>query len=155
MKLEVLRFSSQKDSTLGVLLDVTKEEDKKFLCFTLEDEYRTKKVYSKTRIPAGTYEVRLKSTGSFHKKYLKKYWNIHKGMLSITNVPNFQDILIHVGNRHEDTAGCLLVGDSSIQNVTEEGMVGSSGAAYKRVYKHILDELLQGKKVFITYKDYA
>ena len=36
MKLEVLRFSSDSDSTLGVLFDTTCE--RKFLCFTLEDE---------------------------------------------------------------------------------------------------------------------
>ena len=40
MKLEVLRFSSQKDSTNGILFDVT--EGREFLCYTLEDEYRDK-----------------------------------------------------------------------------------------------------------------
>ena len=38
MKLEVLRFSSQNDSSLGLLFDVT--NGRKFLCFTLEDEAR-------------------------------------------------------------------------------------------------------------------
>ena len=33
MKLEVLRFSSQNESTLGMLFDVT--EGRKFLCLTL------------------------------------------------------------------------------------------------------------------------
>ena len=41
MKLEVLRFSSGKDSTLGIFSDIT--EGRKFLCYTLEDEFRTVK----------------------------------------------------------------------------------------------------------------
>ena len=48
MKLEVIRYSSQKDSTLGMLFDVTK--GRKFLCFTLEDEARRTKVKGETRI---------------------------------------------------------------------------------------------------------
>ena len=36
MKLEVLRFSSQVDSTSGILFDVS-DNKRKFLCYTLED----------------------------------------------------------------------------------------------------------------------
>ena len=57
MKLEVIRYSSQKDSTLGMLFDVTK--GRKFLCFTLEDEARRTKVKGETRIPAGTYKLKI------------------------------------------------------------------------------------------------
>ena len=52
MKLEVLRFSSQSDSTLGLLFDVT--NGREFLCYTIEDEARETKVMGETRIPAGT-----------------------------------------------------------------------------------------------------
>ena len=58
MKLEVIRYSSQKDSTLGMLFDVTK--GRKFLCFTLEDEARRTKIKGETRIPAGTYKLKLR-----------------------------------------------------------------------------------------------
>ena len=61
MKLEVLRVSSQKDSTNGLLFDVT--TDRKFLCYTLEDEYRDDKVMHETRIPEGTYKVTLRKVG--------------------------------------------------------------------------------------------
>ena len=37
MQLEVLRISSGEDSTSGVMFDVT--NGRKFLCYTLEDEY--------------------------------------------------------------------------------------------------------------------
>ncbi len=52
MKLQVLRFSSESDSTNGLLLDVT--NGIKFLAYTLEDEYRETKRSKETRIPAGT-----------------------------------------------------------------------------------------------------
>ena len=48
MKLEVLRFSSQKDSTNGLLFDIT--DGRNFLAYTLEDEKRRDKVMHETRI---------------------------------------------------------------------------------------------------------
>ena len=38
MKLEVLRISSESDSTSGLVFNVT--NGRKFLCYSLEDEYR-------------------------------------------------------------------------------------------------------------------
>ena len=52
MELEVLRISSQKDSTNGILFDIT--EGREFLSYTLEDEYRKDKISGETRVPAGT-----------------------------------------------------------------------------------------------------
>ena len=65
MKLEVLRISSQNDSTSGVLFDVT-DGKRKFLCYTLEDEYRAVKVKHETRIPEGTYKLTLRSEGGVY-----------------------------------------------------------------------------------------
>ena len=64
MELEVLRFSSLKDSTNGLLFDVTK--DRVFLCYTLEDEFRSTKKYGETRIPDGEYKIELRTEGGFH-----------------------------------------------------------------------------------------
>lgn len=153
MKLEVLRFSSGKDSTSGLLFDVS--NDRKFLAYTLEDEYRDNKVYSETRIPAGTYKIRLRTEGGFHAKYSKRFQDIHKGMLHIVDVPGFDYILIHCGNTDEHTAGCLLVGDTQNNNMVEEdGFIGRSTAAYKRIYPSIAEALEQGKEVTIEYIDY-
>ena len=80
MELEVIRFSSQKDSTLGLLFNVT-DEKREFLCYTLEDEYREEKVMHETRIPAGTYEITLRTVGGFHNKYSERFPKIHKGTL--------------------------------------------------------------------------
>jgi hypothetical protein len=154
MKLEVLRISSEKDSTSGILFDTT--SDKKFLCYTLEDEKRDEKIMGETRIPEGTYEIKLRTVGGFHQKYIKRFGSMHRGMLHIVDVPNFDYILIHCGNTDEHTAGCLLVGDSQENNqLIKNGFIGKSTQAYKRIYQMIVNELLANKKVLITYKDIA
>jgi hypothetical protein len=154
MKLEVLRFSSQEDSTNGILFDVTGGE-RKFLCYTLEDEYREEKVSGETRIPAGTYDIVLRTVGGFHSRYVKKYGEMHKGMLWVWDVPGFEYILIHTGNTDEHTAGCLLVGDTQQANFgSSNGMVGSSVNAYKRIYPPIAAAIESGEKVTITYTDF-
>ena len=154
MKLEVLRFSSQKDSTNGVLFNVT--EGREFLCYTLEDEYRNEKIKGETRIPAGTYKITLRTVGGFHGRYEKKYGEMHKGMLWVRDVPNFEYILIHTGNTDEHTAGCLLVGDTQHQNITKSksGFIGSSVDAYKRIYPPIASALERGDDVEISYVDF-
>lgn len=152
MKLEVVRFSSQSDSTLGALFDVT--NGRKFLCFTLEDEFRKTKVKGETRVPAGTYQIKLRKEGGFHSKYVTKYGAMHKGMLHVQNVPNFEYILIHTGNTDEHTDGCLLVGNTSQQNLTKPGFIGESGDAYTRIYPPIAAVLEKGGEVTITYVDF-
>ena len=153
MKLEVLRISSEKDSTSGLLFDVT--DKRKFLCYTLEDEYRDEKIKGETRIPAGTYEITLRTVGGFHEKYAYRFDKIHSGTLHITNVPGFEYILIHCGNTDEHTAGCLLVGDSQKNNqINKDGYIGSSTKAYERIYPPIAKALEDGDCVEITYIDY-
>ncbi len=154
MKLEVLRFSSQKDSTNGLLFDAT--NDKKFLAYTLEDEARDEKIKGETRIPAGTYKITLRTVGGYHARYSKKYGSWHKGMLWVREVPGFEYILIHTGNTDEHTMGCLLVGDTQQQNVSKskDGFIGASNDAYKRIYPPIADALLRGDEVEISYIDY-
>ena len=156
MELQVLRFSSQEDSTNGILFDVTGGK-RTFLCYTLEDEHRKieEKVMGETRIPSGTYKITLRTAGGFHGRYEKKYGAMHKGMLWVRDVPNFEYILIHTGNTDEHTAGCLLLGDSQQANFgSSNGMVGSSVNAYKRVYPAIAKALEEGKSVSITYTNF-
>mgnify|MGYP000846258092 len=154
MKLEVLRVSSQKDSTNGLLFDITAE--RKFLCYTLEDEHRNEKVKHETRIPEGNYKIKLRKVGGFHSKYAAKYGSMHKGMLHVQDVPGFEYILIHTGNTDEHTSGCLLVGDTQQQNVTKSksGFIGASVDAYKRIYSPIAEALERGDEVEISYIDY-
>ena len=151
MKLEVLRFSNGEDSTSGLLFDVTTE--RVFLAYTLEDEYRDNKIAGETRIPDGIYKIGFRKEGGFHSKYKKRFPSIHKGMLQINDVPGFDFILIHCGNTDEHTAGCLLVGDTQVNNlVQKDGFIGQSTQDYKRIYPYIAKALEQKESVTIRYK---
>jgi len=144
MKLEVYRFNKSKESTNGILFDITNE--KKFMCYTLEDEPRKIKVKHETCIPSGEYCLALKKHGRLHDTYLHRFADVHVGMIEILNVPNFTDILIHCGNTDEDTSGCLLVGDTQKNNnISESGFIGKSTVAYFRIYKAISDALMSGE----------
>lgn len=117
-------------------------------CFTLEDVARTVKVYGETRIPAGTYEIKLRTVGGFHIRYLKIFGDWHRGMLWLQDVPNFEYILIHMGNVAKDTHGCILVGERISGNELR-----NSRDAYRRVYPVIRDALLSGANVTMEIND--
>ena len=161
MELEVIRISSGTDSTNGILFETVEQgndidgswRQKKFLAYTLEDEYRSEKKYGETRIPDGKYKLALRNVGGYHAKYSKRFPHIHIGMLHVTNVPGFEYILIHCGNTDEHTAACLLVGDSQENNqITKDGFIGKSTQAYKRIYPDIANAIDCGEDVTITYK---
>ncbi|WP_066627513.1 DUF5675 family protein [Labilibacter marinus] len=148
MELTVVRYSSGKECTLGLLLI-----NGTFAAYTLEDEGRDTKVYDETRIPAGRYQIKLRKEGRVHESYEKRFPEIHKGTLHLQNVPNFKWILIHIGNDDDDTAGCLLVGDKSVSNIKDEGRIESSTIAYKRIYPIIANTIDLDEEVWITYLD--
>lgn len=153
MDLTLQRFNRGNDSTVG-LLSIGKGMGTFFKCFTCEDEQRHTKVMHETRIPAGTYEIKLRTEGGFHKRYGDKYPKTHKGMLWLQDVPNFTFIYIHIGNSDDDTSGCILVGNSTSSDVINGGgTVGRSVEAYTDLYKRVSGVLLEGEKVFITIKD--
>ena len=117
----------------------------KFECYTLEDEGRDVKVKGETRIPAGTYAVKLRNTGGFHANYLRRFGKLfHRGMLQVMDVPGFEYILIHIGNTDKDTAGCVLVG--ATRDVVK-GTIGGSEVAYRRLYPKVAAALLKGEAV--------
>jgi hypothetical protein len=142
MNIRVERIRNNGDTTIGNLF-----VDDIFQCNTLEDEPRDKKVYGETRIPAGKYKIAFRKTGRFHNKYKERFPEFHVGMLHITNIPNFEYVLIHIGNSDEDTAGCLLVGDA------EGWKLKNSTVAYKKLYKQVAAALLENEKVEIEYVD--
>mgnify|MGYP003663013663 FL=1 len=155
MKLEVIRFNKGKDSTNGILFNIT-DDKRKFLCYTLEDESRTEKVWGETCIPEGEYKLGLRTVGGLDTRYSKRFADIHMGMLHVLDVPNFKYILIHCGNTDEDTAGCLLLGDSQENNnIKENGFIGRSTQAYFRVYPDIAKALEEREEVTITYRDFS
>jgi len=80
--------------------------DGRFFCYTLEDEERSitaedcsGKVYGKTCIPRGVYQVKLTYSSRFRMVTPE-----------LQDVPCFKYIRIHPGNSVDDTEGCPLVG---------------------------------------------
>lgn len=155
MKYEVLRISSGKDSTSGMLFEVD-NNTRTFLAYTLEDEQRDVKVWGETRIPAGTYKLKLRKEGGFHTRYLGKYGDtFHKGMIHVQDVPGFEYILWHTGNTDEHTAGCLILGNTQTNNrIAKDGFIGSSVDAYKFVYPRVSAAIEANTDVEVTYIDY-
>ncbi len=153
INLEVLRYSPSPESTLGLLANLTHGYE--FLCFSLEDPMRDVKIAGDTAIDNGTYQVTLRTHGGFHEAYSKPdHWayKFHKGMLWVRDVPKFDDILVHPGNRKKHTRGCLLVGNGTRENLTDEGELQSSRDAYRRIYPPLAAALLDGQKMAITYR---
>ena len=145
MEIVVDRIYSNEDVTISrIYID-----GNYFHMHGLEDEYRDKKVPGETRIPAGTYELGLRTVGGFHNRYRSKFRGIHRGMLHVLNVPNFKYILIHVGNYDRDTDGCLLLGKADFK----AGTVWQSKKSYLRFYAKVIPAVLSGRRVTITYID--
>ena len=153
MELELLRYSDKNESTTG-LLSADLGCCKDFLCFTLEDTYRNKKIKGETRIPSGRYKIELRTIGGHHKRYKKKFPEFHKGMLELKDVEGFTDILIHIGNTIKDTKGCILTGWDPIANIIREGWSGASTSAYKYVYQYIIKAFNDNEEVWINIIDY-
>ncbi len=154
MELLNRRISSGDEATLGTLFDVTSfNKPIEFICYILEDQFNEPKVKGETRIPTGRYQIKLRDQGGMHNRYGKRF-NFHQGMLWLQDVPDFTFIYIHVGNKDDDSEGCLLVGDGQISNVVERGQVTNSVTAYKRLYDKIV-KALPNEEVWIEIEDFA
>ena len=156
MELTLLRISSGNEATLGTLFDAEPARAPllTFLCYTLEDQYNEPKIPGETRIPAGRYQIKVREEGGMYQRYSKRFQPWHDGMLWLQNVPGFTFIYLHVGNKDDDSEGCILVGDGQISNVVERGQVTSSVLAYRRLYEKVLAALFS-EEVWITIEDYA
>lgn len=119
-----------------------------FFCNTLEDVSRDKnkdgdlndvgetKVYAKTAIPSGKYEVVITFSNRF-----KKY------MPLLIDVKVFAGIRIHKGNKPEDTEGCILLG----QNPSIDWISNSSVTVEK--FMKLLKSVERKEKIFKTIID--
>jgi hypothetical protein len=141
MELQLKRETFTDESTIGTL-----SIEGKFECFILEDKDRglndnltleqilKVKVYGKTAIPYGRYEVDWTMSARF------------KVMMPILlNVKGYSGIRIHKGNTEIDSLGCLLCGTRKKNN-----MVTESTLATKNLYAKIENAKKQGQRIFIT-----
>jgi hypothetical protein len=118
-----------------------------FFCDTIEDTVRElgAKVPGETAIPYGRFKIELRKIGKMTRKYKRRFPAIHKGMLWLRNVLNFKYIYIHVGNKPEDSLGCILVGEKSAP-----GLVGNSNETYAKLYPILTEAMESGEEVYIT-----
>jgi len=102
-QLRLVRVTECNGATLGVLcLDDSPE------FVTLEDAWRDNERQISC-IPQGRYKVKLHRSPRFGVVY------------RVEDVPQRSDILIHAGNTHKDTHGCILLG-------MQFGKLGSNSA---------------------------
>ena len=130
MEIKVIRKTFSSVSTIGEMY-----LDSKFFCYTLEDFDRDlnkdgdlkdageTKVNGKTAIPRGKYDVVINMSNRF--KVL---------MPLLINVPGFEGVRIHNGNKAEHTEGCILVGSSKANN-----FIGNSKPTFEKLMKILQD----------------
>lgn len=132
MIIRVDRYLSTSTATLSQVY-----VDEQMICYGLEDGKHFPKIPGKTRIHAGAYKTILRKVGGMHDRYLKRFGpEFHKGMLWLQDVPDFQYILIHIGNTVQDTEGCLLLG---LGRDETRMTVSASEAAYRKLYPMVVD----------------
>jgi len=141
MELQLKRETFTEQSTIGTLTI-----DGVFESFILEDRDRglndtltleqilKVKVYGKTAIPYGRYEIDWTMSARF-----KVFMPI------LLNVKGYAGIRIHKGNTEIDSLGCLLCGTRKITNRITE-----STLATKNLYAKIENAKKQGQRIYIT-----
>ena len=130
MEMLVTRQTFTDESTIGELTI-----DGVHQCFTLEDKVRPVKIFGQTAIPAGRYEVVVNESAHFHKL-----------LPELVNVPDFEGVRIHSGNKPADTEGCILVGRTKGTNV-----INDSHTAFDALFPKIQAAVAR-EKVFIEIK---
>lgn len=141
MELKLERTTFTERSTIGTLSVNGKQE-----CFILEDHDRgmddsmsleqinKMKVYGKTAIPSGRYEVAITMSNRFKKE-----------LPILLNVKGYEGIRIHPGNTDADTLGCLLPGrKKGVDSVAE------STLAFNALFDKMKLAKRAGERIFIT-----
>jgi hypothetical protein len=112
-----------------------------FECYTVEDTDRrlesagcSAKVYAKTCIPRGVYDVTISMSNRF-KRFL----------IEVLDVTCFKGIRIHSGNSSKDTEGCIIVGATNTKD--DDDWVGGSRVAYEALHKKVKEALSKGETV--------
>lgn len=140
MNLRVKRIALKKDYTIGHLYI-----NGVYVCDTLEDAVRDTKIYGKTAIPYGTYKITMDVVSP---RFKDRSWAKPYGgkLPRLIDVPNYEGVLIHVGNTAEDTSGCLLVGINNVVGKVTE----STTTFYKLMDDYLIPAKNRNENITIT-----
>ncbi|RKD12498.1 hypothetical protein BCY91_12705 [Pelobium manganitolerans] len=138
--LKVVRIAKGANSTLSHLY-----ANGVFLNYLLEDKLSTTKTAGLTCIPEGEYTLMRNTTAGMNTRYRERFPKMHRGMLQICGIPDFDLVFLHIGNTHLDTHGCPLTG-TYWQKRGDDFEVCQSEAAYRYVYP-LLDKLLEAGEI--------
>lgn len=109
-QLRLIRVTEHNGATFGVLCI-----DDRPMFVTLEDAWRDNERMVSC-IPKGTYTIRRHTSPKFGKVF------------KVLDVPDRSEILIHAGNTHKDTHGCILLGLMYGTVGTESAILSSRAA---------------------------
>lgn len=116
--LELIRLEETEQGTIGIL-----KINKVVFCFTLEPPDLENRV-NQSSIPAQQYLVKPYSS--------PKYPDVYE----ITNVPDRTYVLFHSGNVVNNTAGCILLGES-VGKLQGDRAILNSGKTFDK-FRNIL-----------------
>lgn len=131
----------------GVKFSETCEDKDRGLKDSMSEwEIKSKKIYGKTAIPTGTYELKMTYSPKFaNRPFAKKYGG---KVVEIMNVKGYQGARIHPFNTAEESLGCIAVGRN-----LEKGKVLQSTIYYTKLLEtYLLPAFKKGEKVTITIK---
>jgi hypothetical protein len=148
MELLLKRTVKAQDYTIGDLYI-----DNVFFCNTLEDtdrglsqtqslsEILSKKVYGKTAIPYGAYRIDMDTVSP---KFKDRSWAKPYGgkLPRLMDVKGYEGVLIHTGNKPEDTLGCILVGINKVK-----GSVANSTEYFHKLMTVLLNARKSGESI--------
>ena len=147
MKIEMKRIFSNNRYTIShiyaygiYVCDAIEDTDRGWNNKMSDAWIRNNKVYGKSAIPIGTYEITLDIVSP---KFVKKayYSKFCGGRLPrLLNVTGFDGILMHRGSTERDSYGCIILGYNKIK-----GQVVKSQEAFEKLYK-ILEEANKRKE---------
>lgn len=141
MEIQVNRIARKDGYTIGRMslngvyfCDTLEDTDRGLNAAMSVDEILAKKIKAQTAIPTGKYDVILTFSPRF-KRVLPL----------LLNVPGYQYIRVHNGNRPDSTEGCLLVGENKVK-----GQVINSRATLERLMSVLLECEKRKEKIIIT-----
>lgn len=143
MILQLIRRIKDPEFTIGdlfvndvIFCQVMEDTDRGLMFQMPLEEIKAKKVYGKTAIPTGIYEIVFSYSAKFKQE-----------LPLLLNVPGYQGIRLHSGNTEADSLGCPLPGVQSGNKVI------NSRSTCKKLFA-LMKKASKTEKLFIFVTNY-